>query len=141
MENTKQYDRDLILQAIRDNQLTQVLGEVQNAHPADIADLLDELPTREALIVFGRLPVVIASEVLDETGSLVRKEVISEVPDEHLADIFDELPVDDAVEIGDHVKQVEYDFRLRCFFLTALMNGSHISITTASMPSSCLSFS
>jgi magnesium transporter len=105
MENTKQYDRDLILQAIRDNQLTQVIGEVQNAHPADIADLLDELPTREALIVFGRLPVVIASEVLDETSSLVRKEVISEVPDEHLADIFDELPVDDAVEILEDLPQ------------------------------------
>ena len=47
--------------------------------------------------------------------------------------------IDNAVKIGDHMEQIEYDFRLRHFFLTALMNGSHISITTASMPVALLS--
>ena len=45
--------------------------------------------------------------------------------------------VDDAVKIGHDMKQIEYDFGLRQFFLTALMNGSHISITTASIPVRC----
>ena len=45
--------------------------------------------------------------------------------------------VDDTVKVGDHMKQIEHDFGLRHFFLTALMNGSHMSITTASMPASC----
>ena len=49
--------------------------------------------------------------------------------------------VDNAAKSGDHMKQVEYDFGTRYFFLTALMNGSHMSITTALMPSSCLSLS
>ena len=45
--------------------------------------------------------------------------------------------IDNAVKIGDHMKQVEYDFGLRHFFLTALINGSHMSMTTASMPVRC----
>ena len=45
--------------------------------------------------------------------------------------------VDDAVKTGDYMKQVEYDFSFRHFFLTALMNGSHMSITTALIPSRC----
>jgi len=45
--------------------------------------------------------------------------------------------VDDAVKTGDYMKQVEYDFSFRNFFLTALMNGSHMSITTALIPSRC----
>jgi len=47
--------------------------------------------------------------------------------------------VDDTAKIGYHMKKIEYDFRLGDFFLTALMNGSHISITTASMQLSCSS--
>jgi magnesium transporter len=99
MENIKELNRDQILESIRMGEIDQITRDLQTAHPADIADLLDDLPNREALLIFGRLPVVVASEVLDETGSLMRKELISEVPDEKLADILDELPVDDAVEI------------------------------------------
>jgi len=46
--------------------------------------------------------------------------------------------VDNAVKIGHYVKQIEDDFGLRQFFLTALINGSHISMTIASMALRCL---
>ena len=45
--------------------------------------------------------------------------------------------VDDTVIIGGHMEQIEYDFGLRYFFLAALINGSHMSMTTASMPLRC----
>lgn len=67
-------------------------------HPADIADLLDELPNEESLIIFELLPDHIASEVLDETHSLIRQELVEKVDDERLADLLDELPMDDAAE-------------------------------------------
>lgn len=77
-------------------------GKIQrllaNVHPADIADILDQLPSDKAVAVFDLLPVEIASEVLDETGSLVRQEVLEKVDDEKLADMLDELPMDDAAE-------------------------------------------
>jgi len=67
-------------------------------HPADIADLLDELPPEEAVLLFGLLNLEVASEVLDETGSVVRQELVERVDDERLADLLDELPMDDVVD-------------------------------------------
>lgn len=75
--------------------LKRLLAEI---HPADIAVLLDQLPTEKAVVIFDLLPVAVASEVLDETGSLVRQELIEKVDDEKLADMLDELPMDDAAE-------------------------------------------
>jgi magnesium transporter len=77
------------------DQLRQLLIEV---HPADIADLMDQLPAETAVTIFNLLELDIASEVLDETGSLVRQELVAKVDDETLADLLEELPMDDAAE-------------------------------------------
>lgn len=67
-------------------------------HPADIAEMLDELTPEQAVIAFGLLPNESAREVLDETGTFVRNELVDKVDDERLADLLEELPADDAVE-------------------------------------------
>ena len=36
--------------------------------------------------------------MLDETGSIIRQELVEKVDDEKLADLLDELPMDDAAE-------------------------------------------
>jgi magnesium transporter len=86
------------LDAGRLNELRQWVNDL---HPADIADILDELPGDVALKVFGLLTDEVASEVLDETGSLIRAELVEKVDDERLADLLDELPMDDAAEFLD----------------------------------------
>lgn len=80
------------------NQLDQLRQLLIEVHPADIADLMDQLPTETAVIVFSLLELDVASEVLDETGSLVRQELVEKVDDEHLADLLETLPMDDAAE-------------------------------------------
>jgi magnesium transporter len=84
-----------LLETQNRNGLRELLLQV---HPADIADILDNLAAEEAVITFELLPVEIASEVLDETGSPVRQELVEKVDDERLADLLDELPMDDAAE-------------------------------------------
>ncbi len=69
-----------------------------DVHPADIADILDELEPEKAVIIFEMLSIEVGSEVLDETGSLVRQELLEKVDEERLADLLDELPSDDAAE-------------------------------------------
>lgn len=71
---------------------------LERIHPADIADLLDHLPSENALLIFSLLPIDVASEVLDETGSQVRQDLVDKVDDERLADLLEELPMDDAAE-------------------------------------------
>ena len=87
-----------ILEYVARGQLAELRAWLDQYHPADIADLLDELPPESAIVVFNVLNLETASEVLDETGSLVRQELVDKVDDERLADLLDELPMDDAAE-------------------------------------------
>lgn len=83
---------------IEEKQLDQLRHILTTTHPADIASLLDELDPESAFITFSLLPLEAASEVLDETGSRVRQQLVEQVDDEKLADLLDELPMDDAAE-------------------------------------------
>lgn len=83
---------------IEQGQLEQLRVLLANIHPTDIAHLLDDLSLEDGVVVFELLPVDIGSEVLDETHSLVRQELVEKVDDERLADLLEELPMDDAAE-------------------------------------------
>lgn len=83
---------------VAEGKLILLQSQLERIHPADIALLLNELETETAVTVFKLLPIEIASEVLDETGSQIRQELIEKVDDERLADLLDELPMDDAAE-------------------------------------------
>lgn len=85
-------------QLIETGQLEAARALLAEEHPADIAVLLDELSPEQAFIAFSLLPNESASEVLDETGSFVRSDLVEKVDDERLADLLEELPADDAVE-------------------------------------------
>jgi magnesium transporter len=91
-------DKEQVLILVNEKRLEELRVLLENYHPADIAELLDDVPSKAAVIIFSRLPLEIAGEVLDETGSLVRRELVEGVDDERLADILDELPMDDAAE-------------------------------------------
>jgi len=88
-----------IAQLVRDGRWEELWELIEEQHPADIADLLELLPSMESLEVFQRLPVEVASEVLDEAGGTTRVDLLANVNDEFLADLLDELPMDDAVGI------------------------------------------
>ncbi len=83
---------------INEGQLSELRTLLADVHPADIAGLMDELPSDQAVILFELLSLDTASEVLDETGAIVRQELVEKVDDERLADLLENLPVDDVVE-------------------------------------------
>jgi len=94
---------------IEAGEITRLQSLLAEYHPADIADLLDELPPEYALVLFDLLDLETASEVLDETGSLVRQELVEKVDDERLADLLDELPMDDAAEFLEDLPDLTAD--------------------------------
>ncbi len=96
-------------QQIKEQDWPKVEEQLSKIHPADIADLLDDLLPEDAVKVFELLPVDVASEVLDETGSAVRQELVEKVDDERLADLLDELPMDDAAEFLEDLPDDVFD--------------------------------
>lgn len=97
-EQADQPTISIIEKLIEQQDYVTLQALLEQVHPADIADLLDELNQEYAIILFGLLDVELASEVLDETRSLVRQDLVEGTDDERLADILDELPEDDAAE-------------------------------------------
>lgn len=97
---------NLVRSLLEQNKLDDLQLLVNEFHPADIADVLNNLSPEETLIVFDLLTNEVASEVLDETGSLVRQELVKKVDDERLADLLEELPMDDAAEFLDELPDV-----------------------------------
>jgi magnesium transporter len=89
---------ELVSNLVEEQAWDDIRSILADVHPADIASLLDQLEPEEAVIVFRLLPLETASEVLDETGSRVRQELVEKVDEERLADLLDELPMDDAAE-------------------------------------------
>jgi magnesium transporter len=95
--------RQLIQRYIEEDRLGDLNTVINEYHPADIADSLEVIPAEQAVTIFNMLPDDVASEVLDETGILLRQELVREVDDERLADLLDELPMDDAAEFLDEL--------------------------------------
>lgn len=99
MPNQPTPNKEKILALVQAKAYAELRQQMQNYHPADIANLLDELPSTAAVLIFSHLPLETASEVLDEADGPARQNIIQQVDDEHLADILDELPMDDAAEL------------------------------------------
>ena len=102
-DNPEEQIKQLIQLYVEQGRMEELRSVINEYHPADIADALDNLSTEEAVVVFDMLSDEVASEVLDETGSLVRQELVEKVDDERLADLLDELPMDDAAEFLDEL--------------------------------------
>ncbi|MBI3287639.1 MAG: magnesium transporter [Chloroflexi bacterium] len=72
---------------------------LQSLHPADIADLLDELEESERLLAFNLLDDRSAAEVLDEAGPEASRTLLNSVPEARLAILLATLPRYDAAEL------------------------------------------
>ena len=105
-------DQDFIARLIAEDRLAELRDLLAEYHPADIAELLDEMDTDTAVVTFGHLPIDVASEVLDESGGIFRKELLEQTDDERLADLLEEMPMDDAAEILEDLPDLMTDHLL-----------------------------
>ena len=81
----------------RYDDVRQLLTDV---HPADIAELLDQLDEpRVRQRVFGLLPPEAASAVLSLISPAVRDELVTNLSDRELAGLVEELDTDDAADL------------------------------------------
>lgn len=67
-------------------------------HPADIADLIDNLEEQEKFHLFSLLDVEKASDVIMEISDVSREQILEDITDEKLTEIVDEMESDDAAD-------------------------------------------
>jgi magnesium transporter len=73
--------------------------KLKNIHPADLADLLEELPRDERVEMMTALADEHAADVLEEAEPEVQTTVIQELPSERASDILDEMKPDEAADV------------------------------------------
>jgi len=67
-------------------------------HPADLAEIMEDLDRHQRATLFGRLDVETAAEALEEASPEVATELLEGVPPEHAADILEEMAPDEAAD-------------------------------------------
>ena len=103
---------DVVLDSVKRLQrigaTANLLNLVQKQHPADLADVLNELSGGERRSVFNTLlghNSRLAMEALTELDAEVGASLLVEYPADELARLFQELPSDDAAALIDHLPE------------------------------------
>lgn len=103
MRNTEFTDLGSLEERVRHSLVTDDLEglrmDLQGQHPADLADLLDRLPTADRVRVFTLLNPECAAEVLDEAGGNTTRTLLTGLPPERARELLHQLPIDDVIEI------------------------------------------
>ena len=100
MENEEMEKKtEHLMQLVRDRQYRQLKKELAEMNEVDIASFLEELEPEKMVVVFRMLPKELASDVFAQLEIDKQQQVITSITDNELADIVNDLFVDDAVDM------------------------------------------
>ncbi len=68
-------------------------------HPADLAEIMEELDRDQRQVLLGRLDVPTAADALEEAPPELAAQLLEEVPPERAADILEEMAPDEAADV------------------------------------------
>lgn len=105
-------DKELkeILQLIEERNTDKLKEIVPQLYPADIAELLEELPAEDTLLLYHMLPGNVAADVVMELDEDSRKEVLELLTDEEIADTFlTFMDTDDAADLLQELDEDQQD--------------------------------
>jgi len=73
---------------------------VENVHPSDLADILEDLDEEQRLRLIGLLPASTAGETLAEMEEVEHpEELLAQLEPEKIAEVVEEMPDDDAADL------------------------------------------
>jgi Mg2+ transporter (mgtE) len=72
---------------------------LENMNPVDIAGFINDLPIKEAVIIFRLLKKTAAADVFSELDYDIQQQLVENINDKEITTLFDELAIDDAVDM------------------------------------------
>ncbi len=94
---------NIILELIEDKKYTKLRSILCEMNPADIAQILEETTKEQLPVIFRILPKELAAETFVEMESDMQRLLIDAFSDRELKQVFDELFLDDTVDIIDEM--------------------------------------
>ena len=102
LEDSYALDRSLVervQEAIESGDVPAIDAAFEPLHPADIADLIEQIAPQERRALVELWSTGLEGDVLSELEESLREEVISYLPDSALTDAVRELETDDVVDL------------------------------------------
>jgi magnesium transporter len=103
---------EAILDAVEAGDTALIEGLMEPLHPADIADLLEQIGSGERAALLGLWSRGIDGEILTELDESIREEVIGALPPEVLAEAVRELDSDDVVDLLEDLDEPQQEMIL-----------------------------
>lgn len=92
-----------IFELIEGKKYARLRELLSDMNPADIAQILEEIPEKELPVIFRILPKELAAEAFVEMDSEMQQLLIEAFSDRELREVMDELFMDDTVDIIDEM--------------------------------------
>ncbi|RME09102.1 MAG: magnesium transporter [Ardenticatenia bacterium] len=92
-----------VRQLLRERKYRTLSVDLLRWHPADIAEVLEDLEPSERLLALRLLPDKVAGEVLAEMEESSAREILDDISPERLADILEDIQDDDAAALLEDV--------------------------------------
>lgn len=99
MEQEQKLTADQIIKFLEERNFKELKEELENLHPVDLVDAMEELDKKQRMLVFRLLSKEEAAEVFTDMNSDMREELLEALTDSELKEIMDEMYVDDTVDL------------------------------------------
>ena len=90
---------ELVLELLENRQYKELKTELENMHPVDIAEMLEELDEKQVLLIFRLLCKDEAAETFTEMNSDMQEMLINALTDSEIKEVMDEMYLDDTVDV------------------------------------------
>jgi magnesium transporter len=98
-----QYDREIILETIRNRNLKEIREKITNWQVQDIAELITTLGETETVLVFRSLPKKISGEVFSYLDLTSQEELLSAFTNKEASQILANMTPDDRASLFDEL--------------------------------------
>ena len=99
MEQEQKLTADQIIKFLEERNFKELKEKLENLHPVDLVDAMEELDKKQRMLVFRLLSKEEAAEVFTDMNSDMREELLEALTDSELKEIMDEMYVDDTVDV------------------------------------------
>lgn len=99
MEQEQKLTADQIIKFLEERNFKELKEELENLHPVDLVDAMEELDKKQRMLIFRLLSKEEAAEVFTDMNSDMREELLEALTDSELKEIMDEMYVDDTVDV------------------------------------------
>ncbi len=117
---------DAVLAAVEAGDREGVDALLEPLHPADIADLLEQIGPGERRALLALWSHEIDGEILSEISDSIREEVVESLPPEVLSEAVRDLETDDVVDLLEDLEQPQQDL-----ILDALTDADRVAVQQA----------